>query len=103
MSRSSSTPDASTPASRLRDFRNTPIEPGDLICYVGRQDMKASLTEARVVATGTGDWLSGKPGPSFVVVRPLRSSDPLGGPSGARLVRLTVLRKIVVIRKGRKA
>lgn len=78
------------------DFRGTQIEPGDLVCYVGRQDLKASLTEGRVESI---QW--GAPTGIAVTVRPSRSSSPLTQPTG-KLVRLTVMRKIVVIRKRRK-
>lgn len=76
------------------DFRDSLIEPGDVIAYVGRQDLKASLNEAKVVRIDNVR--------ERLVVRPTRSSSPLGPPTG-RLVTLTVLRKVVVIRKKRRA
>lgn len=73
------------------------IEPGDMIVYVGRQDLKAHLNEARVCAVAQTDARDPQP---TLVVRPTRSSSTLAQPSG-RLVRLTVARKIVVLRKHR--
>jgi hypothetical protein len=74
------------------DFRGTVIHPEDTIIYVGRQDMKASLTEATVQAVS----LDG----NTIIAWPTRSSNPLGPPSG-KLVQLRVARKVVVIKKGR--
>lgn len=75
----------------LVDFRGTTVDVGDTIVYVGRQDLKAHLNEAKVTAVNDHG----------VACRPFRSSSPLGQPTG-RLVILTVLRKFVVIRKRRK-
>lgn len=81
----------------MKDFRGTLIEPGDTVVYVGRQDMKASLNEGVVIRVDE----RGTHGAGSLLVRPTRSSDPLGGPSSGRAVRLNVLRKIVVLRKRR--
>lgn len=79
----------------MTDFRGVRVDVGDTIVYVGRQDMKASLVEATVVSL---HW--GTPHGKHVKVKPMRSSSPLNQPTG-KLVTLTVLRKIVVIKKGR--
>lgn len=77
------------------DFRGTGIEPGDVIVYVGRQDLKSFLVEARVKSIrfrGTAVAL---------LVEPLRSSDPLARPL-QKNVWLKVLRKVTVLRKRRR-
>jgi hypothetical protein len=80
----------------MTDFRGTVIDPGDTVVYVGRQDMKATLNEGTVV---TVHW--GEPHGCHLTVRPTRSSNPIGQPTG-KLVKLTVARKIVVIKKARR-
>ncbi len=77
------------------DFRGQSIGVGDVVIYVGRQDLKPTLIEGRVIrVTNFGDRR--KPLPAYVkdhiTVKPTRSSNPLGQPTG-KLVTLTVARK----------
>lgn len=77
----------------MKDFRGNTVEVGDIIVYVGRQDMKAFLTEGLVTSCRTEVTDNG------ITVKPLRSSNPLGQPTG-RLVNLSVERKVAVVSKG---
>ena len=65
---------------------------GDTIVYAGPQDMKVTLTEAKVMRVCF--W-----GES-ITVKPTRSSNPLRQPSG-KLVTLRLPRKICILRRKR--